>query len=297
MAEETPVEPHHHNNKWYLQDDEGEPVGPFTTGQVQRWVLLERISPESAVSPDDVEWGTIEEFADELIPEVMKADLSEPFHRDRLEAARRWADERQEDGDEYAGFERRADPRREEVEMRRLHQRVMEATANRPREHAWWLVFIFAVIGVAVYFTFFHEAEERDPITCEAEPAAGVNWQGCDKSGLRARNADLAGARLRDTDLTRANLAGADLSGVDARYAVLELATLTDADLGGAVLLGANLRRADLRRATLVEADLSYADLTDASLAGADMRGIRLHRAIWVDGQPCGPGSVGECLR
>ncbi len=294
MAEHE-TEHHPHDNKWYLQDEEGIPIGPFTTGQVQRWLLLGRLARESAVSPDDEEWGVIDDYPDELIPDVMKADLSDPHNRDRLEAARRWADERQEDDDSTFTVERRADPRLEEIEMRRLHQKVMAAAANRPKEHAWWLLVVLLLLGTSVYFTFFHETPERDPVTCDEPAAPGVNWRGCDHAGLVARNAELAGANLRDTVLTRAILVGADLSGADVRYARLHMATLTDADLSGAVLLGADLRRADLRRVDFTDADLSYVDLTDAEINGVDLTGANLHRTTWVDGRRCAPGSVGEC--
>lgn len=296
MAEQA-TEHHPHVNKWYLRDGEDTPVGPFTTGQVQRWLLLGRLDRDSAVSPDDEEWHTIDDFADELVPDVMKTDLSDPHNRDRLEAARRWADERQDEDDGAFTVERRADPKLEEVEMRRLHQKVMAATANRPKEHAWWLLVVLLLVGITIYFTFFHDWPERDPITCDAPPSAGVNWRECDLAGRVARNADLAGATLQHTELTRAILAGSDLSNANARYARLHMATLTGADLSGAVLLGADLRRADLRRTDLRDADLSYADLTGASISGAELEGVNLHRATWVDGERCAPGSVGECRR
>ncbi|MFO8156165.1 MAG: pentapeptide repeat-containing protein [Pseudomonadota bacterium] len=296
MAEQA-TEHHHHDNKWYLRDGEGNSVGPFTTGQIQRWLLLGRLERDTAVSPDHEEWLTIEEYADELVPDVMNTDLSDPYNRDRLEAARRWADERQNDDEGAFIIERRADPKLEEVEMRRLHQKVMAAAANRPKEHAWWLLVVLLLIGITIYFSFFHDWPERDPVTCDAPPAAGVNWRECDLAGRVARNAELNGATLERTVLTRAILTGADLSGADARYARLHMATLTGADLGDAVLLGADLRRADLRRADLRDADLSYADLTGATIDRAKLEGVNLHRATWVDGERCAPGSVGECRR
>ena len=59
--------------------------------------------------------------------------------------------------------------------------------------------------------------------------------------------------------------------------------------------MGAGLRNADLSYANLRGADLGYADLRGANLGAADLSGAKLDNAIWIDGNECAAGSVGEC--
>jgi uncharacterized protein YjbI with pentapeptide repeats len=61
------------------------------------------------------------------------------------------------------------------------------------------------------------------------------------------------------------------------------------------LLVGVGLRNADLSYANLSGADLSYADLRGANLGAADLTGVKLDNAIWIDGNECAAGSVGEC--
>lgn len=81
----------------------------------------------------------------------------------------------------------------------------------------------------------------QPPVDCSAPPAPGVNWSGCDKSGI-----DLTGAVL-----DRALLVGTDLS---------------DSILDRVSLVGADLRRSDLTEATLVCVDLDNANLSESTL-------------------------------
>ena len=72
-----------------------------------------------------------------------------------------------------------------------------------------------------------------------------------------------------------------DLSGADLR----------EANLSGADLIGAILKQADLTGARLNHADLTHADLRYARIQDAVLDG-----ATWVNGQRCGPDSIGRCL-
>ncbi len=95
---------------------------------------------------------------------------------------------------------------------------------------------------------------------CDAPPAPGVNWSGCDKSGIELDGANLQGANLMDTDFSGANLTNVDMSG---------------AHLGGANLSGAELTSVLLRMSNLAGADLSgallfFVDMSNSELYGAD---------------------------
>jgi hypothetical protein len=123
---------------------------------------------------------------------------------------------------------------------------------------------------------------------CEAEPAAGVNWNYCRKNGMSVEpGRDLRGAYAVNALLREAQLAGAVLSDASLAYADLSGAVLYEADLSGADLSGATLRDADLSGAILVNANLSYADLRGAKISGAQLRGAHLTGAVWIDGRPC----------
>ena len=108
----------------------------------------------------------------------------------------------------------------------------------------------------------------------EAPPGFPVSERDCPGCFLRWRDlsgSDLSGANLRGADLTRADLSGADLGGVDLREADLTVADLTGVNLDGA-------------------------RLDSAALDGAVFDGADLSGAIWVDGQVCANGSMGECV-
>ena len=77
---------------WYLRKN-GEVKGPYPAGLISRYILLGRINDGDEVSGDGEEWLVIRDIP-ELIPDVMKGDASDPLVQERLQAARRWADER-----------------------------------------------------------------------------------------------------------------------------------------------------------------------------------------------------------
>lgn len=95
---------------------------------------------------------------------------------------------------------------------------------------------------------------------CDAEPAPGVNWSGCDKSGIELDGANLQAANLMDTNFSGAYLTNVDMSG---------------AHLGGAIFSGAELSSVLLRMSVLTGADFSgallfFVDMSHSDLSGAD---------------------------
>jgi hypothetical protein len=311
-----------HQPLWYVRRD-GRLLGPHPRRVVIDSLLLGRFAWDDPASHDGGAWQPLK-----MYPEILSAlepvrggaspDPGEPmplsWHHERIAAARRWADERtgiERRGSEEAlpdgalvvdGERRTPVERRQQRELlqvviwRRLRRELADAY-ERTGATGWWWMPLLVVIGLALAIALW----QRDPGTltvslatraadCNAAPAPGVNWAGCDRAGDRLagfdlRGARLSGARLGDSDLQRAQLNYADLSG----------SSLVGARLDQAALFGANLSGADLRGASFDGADLSFADLRNARMAGAVLARARLANAIWIDGRRCAPGSLGAC--
>ena len=83
------------SNTWFIRR-RGEVIGPYPGGLVSRYILLGRVQETDEVSSDGREWLLVSDVP-ELIPEILKGDTSDPLIQERLQAARRWADERNRD--------------------------------------------------------------------------------------------------------------------------------------------------------------------------------------------------------
>jgi len=284
-------------NSWYVRRGK-EIKGPFPTGLLSRQILLGRVRGSDEVSHDREEWRAVNRVPS-LIPDVMREVLANPDDeeaRERLEAARRWADERRSVRD--VEDERREDEPEDLINYRRsLGERPNERRGpSRATVRAYLVVAVLVAVVVAVPFLLPSQKGGSEP-DCKAPPAPGVNWSNCQMEGVHHPNVDLAGAELRNTDLSGALLRTANLAKADLAYANLALATLSGANLSGADLKGASLRSADLTNADLSGADLSYADLRNATIDQATLAGVNLSSALWIDGSECAPGSVGHCNR
>jgi len=300
---------------WYTRRGD-EIRGPYPAGLITRYILLGRIRDTDELSIDQQEWAPVSEHPD-LIPDVLKTDLSTEEAQERLLAARRWEDERrgeerrgpregQQEGDDRRARQDRRGPEAPEVVSHRTVTLALEKEARAGRKGhvlrgTGTLVLIILILGIGWYY-----ASQQEPLVykvrlgdaehCSAPPAPRVDWSNCHLEGGEWNNADLANARLRNATLTGAQLAGARLTDGDLAYANLSFASLRDADLSRAVLLGTNLQRADLANVNLQDADLSYANLTGAAMRGANLANARLDNAIWVDKSVCAPGSLGRCI-
>jgi uncharacterized protein YjbI with pentapeptide repeats len=284
-------------NAWYLR--RGTRVeGPYPAGLVRRYVLLGRIQPVDEVSHDGVEWHRVRDLP-QLVPDILDADPGDPQAQQRLEAARRWADERQQAGELRGGIERREPESPVMVDHRvSLKQRLAgrhSAFVNRMLS-ATLLPLLIVAGFVVISLKLIGERDLGGSVLCQAPPRPGINWNNCRLAGIQLPGADLANASLSNADLTGAVLHGSRLAGADLRYVNAAQADLRGADLEKAQLVGSILRGADLSNARLKDAVLSYADLTAANLAGSDLQGARLDHAIWNDGETCLAGSIGQCL-
>jgi hypothetical protein len=223
-----------------------ERLGPFPEPLVCQYILLGRIHADDLLSIDGHFWAPYPD-----IPELMKgidrilgageAEIADPAWREeRRRAVLRHLDERKrpdrrigQNGQvathgQRQGQERRKTPESEEqLAYRRIAHEVDQSLRRRiatPPVVAALLMAALLVAGWALYYF-----QPREPLkvdlrskvagNCDALPAKGVDWHGCDKSGHL-----LVGADLRNADLTDANLAGANLA-----HARLEGANLSRA--------------------------------------------------------------------
>jgi uncharacterized protein YjbI with pentapeptide repeats len=294
---------------WYTRRGK-EIRGPFHGGLIQRYILLGRLRASDEVSSDKEVWTPISQMPD-LIPQVMQVDLDDPLARERLMAAKRWADERlhpdrREQGqfanDEMEAERRRTDERRENEQEKEVRYRLNKAQ-RRPRKTRSGLLNIFGILvavslaGVFIGLTVTARLPVNDKgADCGAPPRPGVNWSNCRLEGMQFTSADLHAANLSSADLSAANLEGSHLAGADLSFAKLSIANLRNVNFGRAQMKGVNLINAQLTGADLRHADLSYANLRGADLAGAKLDGAVFDHAIWVNDEVCGPGSTGRCL-
>ncbi|MBI5451322.1 MAG: pentapeptide repeat-containing protein [Gammaproteobacteria bacterium] len=286
-------------NRWYYAQG-GKVYGPYPAGLISRYILLGRIRFSDQISSDQKIWVQVA-YATDFIPDVMKGNLEDPFERDRLKAARRWADERRgavstavPDGDE----------RREEMEdgvPPAVHISTAAADASRDTTASSLRNrFIFGALLFCAVVAWLVYQSPRSPqipdIDCNAVAEPMVRWDNCQKRGGQLANISLRKASMENMDLRGADLHHSNLAEASLAFSILDQSHLEGATLTGGNLKGVSLRGAILSEALLQDADLSYADLTGAIIDGADFSNANLGKAKWIDGSLCAPESVGRCL-
>jgi Pentapeptide repeats (8 copies) len=293
------------SNTWYLRRH-GEVKGPYPAGLVSRYLLLGRVSDIDEVSSDGKEWIVIKEVPG-LIPQIMKGDAGDPMVQERLQAARRWADERSVDRRGEKGHRASAPLNRRERDRREPEQSLVvehrDRRTGREKElfedyqGRWSMLMIAGTVAVVagIFLLLYKPPPPQAGADCRSPAAPNVNWSNCSLEGAHLAGLNLSGATLYSASLTAANLRETKLKGGDLAYAALSIADMEGADLRGASLVGAKLRQTKLNNARLNNADLSYADLTGADLSGVSMRDTKLGNAIWTDGRRCLPDSVDIC--
>ena len=291
---------------WYTRSGD-EIHGPFPAAVISQYLLLGRLSRSDEVSQNQEAWYSIDKVK-ELIPDVMKADLSDSFNKERLEAAKRWADERfatdrRDDKDNPNEIDDRRDGGRRlpededvvdhrQIKLRRSYHSKSEESSNWPA-----LVAILAVIGGLVFLAVKLAPEQVEIVQdCLAEPSPGIDWNNCRRQGASLNGANLEQAKIRNADFSGGSLQNANLSQADMAFTNFSLADMRQANMQKSLLMGASFHGADLRWANLRGADLSYVDFFGAKLEGANFAGAKLDKAIWVDKSICAVGSVGQCV-
>jgi Pentapeptide repeats (8 copies) len=290
---------------WYVR--RGNAVqGPYPAGLISRYILLGRIHESDEVSRGDNSWVRIADMP-ELVPEVMQSSMEDAVSRQRLMAAKRWADERTKIDRRHllnkVDEDRRSDDRRisvvDEAQKRSQTEDMIKEIGEQKRKDRMLVGMIAGSILIAAVATMYL-LKPKPPdavIDCNVMPRAGVNWSNCHKEGAELGGANLIGATMNNMDLGNADLHGSQLVKADLSYSNMSVTNLEDADLREANLVGVNLRQSELANANLKGADLSYADLTGANIRGTLMTGARLGNAIWVDGGECSPDSIGRCRK
>lgn len=289
---------------WYVRRDTMV-HGPYPAGMITRYILLGRILRSDEISQGDEVWCTVAEVP-ELIPEVVQLKMDDPVSRQRLMAAKRWADERSSEDrrklSEGITNNRRADDRRiscAEVDIKRRNVGDITKEKHQQKIRDRWLAGLIAIGIVIISGIALYQLKPKPPvpaIECNALPRAGVNWSNCHKEGAVLSNVNLIGALMVNMNLIKTDLHLSQLVKADLSYSNMSISNLRGADLREAILVGVNLRQSDLSNANLQGADLSYADLTEANIRAAHMADVKLDNAIWIDGRKCGTGSIGECL-
>ena len=317
----------HTKQLWYTR--RGDQIrGPFPAPQISRFILLGRIYDSDELSTDQHSWQKVSDVP-VLVPEELKADLSDPEAHQRLMIARMREDERNaHDRREVADANkpvherrktdngRRQDEEEAMIRHREIKTAIAEAAAHR--KHHYFLRGVVATLllgGIIASAWYFQPWQEQETVDCNALAQPWVNWNNCLMEGVKLVTADLRGAHLRNANMGGADLRGAKLAGADIAYTNLVGANLSGAELSQVIMLGANMRSADLAGANLQGANLAYAILQKADLTNADLRdtdlsnadlngatikttkfdGAKLDQAIWLDGRICAKGSVGKC--
>ena len=100
-------------------------------------------------------------------------------------------------------------------------------------------------------------------------------------------NSTLANGNFAESSFIRTNLYEANLEG-----GIFEKANFSSANLTRVNFKGASLIETNFNNSNLFEADLMGANILNANFEGAN-----LNNAIWIDGEKCNFGSIGECIK
>lgn len=283
------------HGQWYIRKD-GEISGPFNGSIITNHIIVGRLSMRDEVSADKRHWLPLQQQTP-LHPDPPDTDKAKRHLDERTGLDRREQQLTPPPEAKQRQGERRADEPDIELERRELRRTLMHKYRNRHERMLWPLLITCSALVAITLLAVFYPTTIPVPLpNCAAPPSPEVNWNNCLKSDSQLGGEDLTAAKLRNTDLTGANMMNAALASADIAYSDLRYANLSYSNLENSILLGTNLTQADLSNANLTQADLSYADLTNANLANANIEGVRFDHAIWLNGQICAPGSIGQCL-
>jgi hypothetical protein len=281
--------------QWYLRKG-GVVSGPFNRSVIQKHLIVGRLALDDEASPDASQWKAISEH-----PELHASSDNE--HARRHLDERTGLDRRKEQGNEIPpeGIIRRGERRNDEPDdeqsRRDFRRFVMRRYLTRSEDK--WRPFTLLVIVFSVLLFIAFVFPTKIPMStadCQSAPVPGVDWTNCLMSRVRLDQADLAEAKLRNVQMSDSSLINVNLTGADLAFSNLRHSKFSYSRFIGANLKGANLSESDLSHADLTDADLSYADLSNTLLHTANLSGSKLDRAIWINGEICAVGSVGQCL-
>ena len=269
---------------WYLKA-KGRIKGPFASGLISKNILLGRIHPDDLLSQDKEIWRKASSIR-EVMPDVIK-HRHEANYKERLKAARRWADERDEIRETDAdGKQKVYIPRKKITHLQIKTTGILGVIG---------LIIVFSGLIFAVFK--FTPEDPLAQINCSAAGGDGVVFDGCHLQRKDFSQRSLKGSSFKNTLLKNTLFKKSQLQASQMDYA-----NLSHADLSGANLTRASLRAVDLRSAILngtifTKADLSYADLSGAKASNIKFTGTILANTIWFDGSICNKESIGTCLK
>ena len=281
---------------WYIRSHSGGEIkGPFPGGQIAQEILLGRHKLDEEVSHDKDEWLVIRDVP-EILPDILSDNRDDPDFKKRLDAARRWADERRGISDIDEQGERRANVSYESEEIKRLH-RLANKAKKKASPFATFIQLSVALIAIfsIIMLAFQYSPKDIDTVDCTSAAKQGVNWSGCKFIGAQLMQQKLVAANLMNSNLQTANLQSSDLSHANLKFAQLHLTNLKSVNFTKANLTGADMMGANLSGANFTQANLSYVNFRDAILNSTDFSNARLDNAIWIDGRTCQVNSIGSC--
>lgn len=269
---------------WYLKV-KGLVKGPYATGFISKNILLGRIHPSDLLSQDKELWRKASSIR-EVMPDVIKY-RNEPNYKERLRAARRWADERETVREvDRNGQKKIYEPRKKVTHLRIKTTGILG------------IITIVAIISVFIFTMFkFTPDDPLAKINCSAQVKDKIIFDGCHLQRKNFNNKSLKGSSFKNTLLQNTQFKQSSLQNSNFDYANLSHADLSQANFTRASLRAADLRGAVLNAAIFTKADLSYADLTGAKAVKIKLTGTILSNTIWFDGRVCRNESVGQCLR
>ncbi|AFJ02427.1 putative low-complexity protein [Methylophaga frappieri] len=291
---------HRLQGKWFTRHS-GEVKGPFTIALLKSNLLLGRLTGETEVSQDNVNWQPLRdlpqlaELVDVFPDDVPSSQVAK--HHDERDGF-----DRRKSATTAAQRQLRKQQRRMQEPLDRILQRQLRTRLRRhfrPKPQRWRLaatvfsLLVVSLFGLAWLYPAPFPVSESDCLT-PAEP--GVNWENCVFAAPDLSGKNLQQANLRNSVFATGNFMNSNLHSADLMYSDLSRADLSYTDLRAARLKGADLRQTDLQNSQLQSSDLSFADLTGARIGGADFTGAVLSGTIWINGQTCHQGSVGVCL-
>jgi len=284
---------------WYIRS-QNKVMGPFPAGHIQQSILLGRIGLDDHASEDKQEWRPVRNCA-ELIPDVLKLDATAENREERIEAAKRWADERRYERREGEDPSRTGAGRRDEesvitAEYREHREAGFKAVKTRRDKSVLVLLMVVVLLISGVSVALLLPTPVPKLAQCNSPAADNINWVDCQLIGLQSLNSRLNGAILANGNFEAANLVGSEINQADLSYINLKNANLSFVSLKKSRLIGADLRHSDLSNVDFQGADLSYANLTGANIMNVNFDKAVLKNTIWVDGKICRHSSVGQCL-
>ena len=286
------------NTLWYLRD-KGLVSGPFPNSIIINHLVLGRLCMQDEVSSDKHNWHRIIDF-EELHPQLDNNKNKEKLKRrldERTGFDRREIQAASAENGQVRKQERRLAEPDNLIQSRQSRSLLMKKFRAKKPTFTGPLTLIFSILVVITILAVLFPTLLPVPLPNCSEPAAkGVNWSNCLKPNLDASHQDLSTSQMRNSQLTNSNFMNATLENVDFAYSDLSLSNFSYANLRSTVLIGTNFKGSDLSNSDLTDADLSYADLNNANLGGSILDNARFDHAIWVNGQKCAEGSIGQCI-